>query len=136
MRRGFLAAAGLAAAGLFAGSTAGGVDCPAIDPAPPAARPCPAVDTVARAGPAGLRVFLDRRTGRIRPPTPEEARALFEGGGTGAAHLVPIEVVTHPDGMRSVDLKGAFSHRLTLRRNPDGSVSAVCRPNGLVPEEE
>ncbi len=72
----------------------------------------------------------------MRTPTPEEARALFEGGATTAAHLVPIEVVTHPDGMRSVDLKGAFSHRLAIRRNPDGSFSAVCRPNGRVPEDE
>ncbi|MGH9366992.1 MAG: post-PEP-CTERM-1 domain-containing protein [Thermoanaerobaculia bacterium] len=122
--------------------SADAAECPAIDP-PLAAevpqrpettdRHCPAVDPVGR---ARLRVFLDRRTGRLRAPTPEEARALYESSGPAVEYLEPLEVVTHPNGMRSVDLKGAFSFRAVTRRNPDGSLSTVCRPAAARPEEK
>jgi hypothetical protein len=109
-------------------------DCPPIDPPRPAlTAKCPAIDP---AGAARLRVFLDRRTGRLRPPTPEEARTLFEAGGRGLEHLEPIEVVQHPNGMRTVDLKGAFSHRIVMKRNPDGSVSTRCVPGAAAEERQ
>ena len=87
-----------------------------------------------RVGKAALRIFLDRRTGRLRAPTPEEARALFESGGRGVEDLEPIEIVVHPDGMRSIDLKGAFSSAVVSRRNPDGSLSTRCVPAGPATE--
>jgi hypothetical protein len=121
--------------GLIAGIyplPAGGGECPATDVPGPSARVwCPPID---RAGPparAALRVFLDRRTGRLRAPTPEEARALVETGGAGPEYLEPLEVVVHPNGMRSVDLKGAFSFNVVTRKNPNGSVSTRCVPAGL-----
>jgi hypothetical protein len=117
--------AGLAAAALLARPALAAQDCPAIDRVPTFAESCPAADPV---GPVGLRVFLDRRTGRIRAPTPEEARALFETRGRGIESLEPLEVVVHPDGMRSVDLKGAFEQQVVLRRNPDGSIMIRCQP--------
>ena len=89
-----------------------------------------------RAGSAGLRIFLDRRTGRVRAPTPEEARALVESGGRGVEFLEPLEIVVHPDGMRSVDLKGAFSSRVVARRNPDGSITKRCLPKGADAEKK
>jgi hypothetical protein len=128
--------AALASSFLFcAGLPAAAADCPAIDPVPLPAR-CPAVDCPASLHASGLRAFLDRRTGRVRPPTPEEARALFEKGARSVQHLVPLDVVTHPDGMRSVDLQGAFSQAVVVRRNRDGTFSAVCRPSAPVPEEK
>lgn len=117
----------MAAAALLARAPMPAQECPAVDPPPVFSAPvCPAVD---RVGGAGLRVFLDRRTGRLRAPTPEEARALVEAGGRGVEFLEPLEVVVHPNGMRSVDLKGAFSSRVLARRNPDGSVTARCLPD-------
>ena len=122
------AAASCVAAGALGVSAARGADCPAIDSPPVSVTAsCPAVDRVAK---AGLRIFLDRRTGKLRAPTPEEARALFESGGTGLEDLEPIEVVTHANGMRTVDLKGAFSHAVVSHRNPDGSVTTRCVPAG------
>ncbi len=106
-------------------------DCPAIDP-PATVRVCPAVDPVRPAG-AGLRIFLDRRNGRVRPPTPEEARALVESGGRGVEYLEPFEIVVSPDGMRSVNLKGAFQASIEMRREPDGSLRTRCAPAGAEP---
>lgn len=120
-----LAAAALAAMTFLAGLSTLALDCPAIDPVPTFEPSCPAADPV---GPVGLRIYLDRRTGRVRAPTPEEARALFEAGGRGIENLEPLEVIVHPDGMRSVDLKGAFEQQVVLRRNPDGSITIRCMP--------
>ena len=120
--------AAVAAVALLARAPMPAQECPAVDPPPVSpARDCPAVD---RVGGGGLRVFLDRRTGRVRAPTPEEARALVESGGRGVEFLEPLEIVVHSDGMRSVDLKGAFSSRVVARRNSDGSVILRCSPQG------
>jgi hypothetical protein len=121
-------AAECAATAAFGVCVASGADCPPID-SPPATVTayCPAVD---RVGKAGLRIFLDRRTGRLRAPTREEARALIESGGLGIDGLEPIEIVVHPNGMRSADLKGAFSYEVVSRRNADGSLSMRCIPTG------
>ena len=102
-------------------------ECPAIDP--PAAATCPAIDPI-RPRAAGLRVFLDRRTGRIRPPTLAEIRELAEARGRAAEYLEPIEVVVEPDGTRRVDLKGAFEAQVVVRRRPDGSLETRCLTGG------
>jgi hypothetical protein len=124
----------LGAAPLLASAAQPLPDCPAIDPPLPP-RTCPAIDPVRPAPRAGLRVFLDRRTGRVRPPTPEEARALVESAGRGVEYLEPLEIVVSPDGMRSVDLKGAFEARIEVRRNPDGSISERCVPGSAGPRQ-
>jgi hypothetical protein len=108
--------------------TALGADCPAIDPPRVAAANCPAIDPVAKPAAGGLRIFLDRRTGRVRPPTVAEARALVDAAGRGVEYLEPLEVVVFPDGMRSVDLKGAFEYRIEVRRAPDGTLRSRCVP--------
>lgn len=104
-------------------------------PEPPsdktAARPaadtaCPADDRFAR---AGLRAFIDPQTGQLREPTPEEAAQLAAAVHASRVQaLSELEVVVHPDGMRSVDLKDAFLIDLVARRNPDGSLSIGCLP--------
>lgn len=66
----------------------------------------------------------------MRAPTLEEIRALAAEGTSGAEYLEPLEVVVYPDGMRSVDLKGAFEFRVVAKRNADGSLSARCLPPG------
>lgn len=127
-------AGGLALLALLARSSIPAENCPAVDPTPaPPERVCPAVDRIRT---ASLRVFLDRRTGRVRAPSPEEARALFESGGRDTEGLELLEIVVHPDGMRSVDLKGAFSSRVVLRRNPDGTLTMRCLPPGSGGEEK
>jgi len=76
-----------------------------------------------------MRVFIDPQTGQLREPTPEEARALSEAVRKAAApEPEDFEPVRHPDGMVSVDLKGAFMSHVIAQRNPDGSFSAWCVP--------
>jgi hypothetical protein len=127
MRPRLAAAAALLA--ISAGAPIPAQDCPNVDPPPRPALECPAIDARRPAGP-GLRIFLDRRTGRVRAPTLEEIRALAAEGRPGADYLEPLEVVVYPDGMRSVDLKGAFEFRVVAKRNKDGSLSARCLPPG------
>ena len=76
---------------------------------------------------AGWRAFRDPATGKLREPTPEEARELSRREARKSAAPLTFEVVVHPDGMKSVDLKGAFTMSLVARRNPDGSISYECR---------
>ncbi len=76
-----------------------------------------------------MRAFVDPLTGQLREPTPEEARALSEAVRKAAApEPVDFEPVRHPDGMVSVDLKGAFMSHVVIYRNPDGSFSTRCIP--------
>ncbi|HEY7113468.1 MAG TPA: hypothetical protein VIA45_11100 [Thermoanaerobaculia bacterium] len=115
----------------LAGGRASGRHCENVDPPTRPPGECPAIDPVPnRSVGMGLRVFLDRRTGRVRPPTLGEIRALAAAGGGVVDYLEPLEIVVYPDGMRSVDLKGAFEFRAVARRNPDGSFSARCLPPG------
>jgi len=107
-------------------------ECPAVD-LPIHEPACSPVDLPAS---VGLRVFIDRATGRMRAPTAEEARALYESGGRGLENLEPLEVVVHPNGMRSVDLKGAFNYNVVRTRRPDGSFETRCVPANAAPEEK
>jgi hypothetical protein len=103
-----------------------GTDSAAARPAADAA--CPADDGVGR---AGLRAFIDPQTGQLRQPTPEEAAQLAaEIHASRLRALSELEVVVHPDGMKSVDLKDAFLIDVVARRNPDGSLSIGCLPPG------
>ncbi len=76
---------------------------------------------------AGQSVAIDRKTGKLRPPTPEEARKLAEAlknflsrSGQGLA------IVTHPNGAQSVDLQGRFQSVTLAKINRDGSTSEKC----------
>ena len=110
-------------------SRAGGS--PSASPAagPAAETACPADD---RFGWAGLRAFIDPQTGQLRAPTPEEAAQLAaEVHASRLQALSELEVVVHPDGMKSVDLQDAFLIDLVARRNPDGSLTTACLPPGV-----
>ena len=102
---------------------------------PPA---CPAIDppTLLRQGfggqargQGGLRAFRDPATGELRKPTAEEAAAAAraEAQASPERQLV-FEVVVHPDGMKTVDLQGAFMAAAVATRNPDGSITVRCVP--------
>lgn len=71
--------------------------------------------------------FRDPVTGKLRQPTAEEAAALAARQKllTPERALV-FEIVTHPDGMKSVDLQGAFVAATVAVRNPDGTVTIRC----------
>lgn len=107
---------GLAVVSLFladprrAPEVATGQKCPALDPATPA-----------------LRVFVDPRTGRIRPPAVGEARKLFAVPSRDAR---TYPVVLLPDGTKIVDLDDAFMNYVYVERAPDGSVRSRCVTEG------
>jgi hypothetical protein len=95
---------------------------------PAADTACPADDGVGR---AGLRAFIDPQTGQLREPTPEEAAQLAAAVRASRLQaLSELEIVVHPDGMKTVDLKDAFLIALVARRNADGSLSIGCLPPG------
>lgn len=93
---------------------------------------CPPIDPPQAAGPrAGLRAFRDPVTGELRRPTREEAAALAGAEGEAEPERQPVfEVILHPDGMKSVDLQGAFLAAAVATRNPDGSITVRCVPAG------
>ncbi len=53
----------------------------------------------------GLTVAIDPVTGRLRQPTPEEARALAAGMVEKLGRRGPAQVVRHRDGMLSAVLR-------------------------------
>lgn len=79
---------------------------------------------------AGQSVAIDRQTGKLRPPTPDEARQLgaalknyLNRSGQG------LTVKTHPNGVQSVDLQGRFQSVSLAKVNADGSTSEKCVTN-------
>jgi hypothetical protein len=93
---------------------------------------CPAIDPPTVAAPqGGLRAFRDPVTGELRKPTREEAAAAAKAEAQGAPERQPVfEVVVHSDGMKTVDLQGAFMAAAVATRNPDGSITVRCVPAG------
>ena len=76
---------------------------------------------------AGRKVAIDRKTGKLRKPTPAESRAL----GAALKNLVSrstegLTVVERPNGTKSVDLKGRFQSATVITRNADGTISEKC----------
>ena len=76
---------------------------------------------------AGQTVAVDPQTGKVRPPTPEEARQL----GMALKNYLNrssqgLTVKTHPNGAQSVDLQGRFQSVSLAKINADGSASEKC----------
>lgn len=79
---------------------------------------------------AGQQVTVDRATGKLRPPTPEEARRLAEGMQKMLNRSSDgLTVVEHPDGSKSVNLEGRFQSLSVGKVNSDGTVSTKCVTN-------
>lgn len=76
---------------------------------------------------AGQTVAIDRQTGKLRPPTPEEARRLAEGLKNFLSRSDQgLTIVTHPNGAQSVDLQSRFQSVTLAKINRDGSTSEKC----------
>jgi hypothetical protein len=79
---------------------------------------------------AGQSVAIDPQTGKVRPPTPDEARQL----GAALKNYLNrssqgLTVKTHPNGVQSVDLQGRFQSVSVAKINANGSVSEKCVTN-------
>jgi hypothetical protein len=76
---------------------------------------------------AGQTVAIDRATGRLRQPTPEERKALAAGLKAMLNHSTEgLAVVRRANGTRSVDLQGRFHSIAVAQVNSDGRVSEKC----------
>ncbi len=81
-----------------------------------------------QAGGAGMRAYVDPKTGELREPT-EEDLAEAAAQGLAAARRAPkaLQAVRHPNGMLSVDLTGSeYVDFTVLTVNPDGTLSRRC----------
>ena len=76
---------------------------------------------------AGQSVAIDRQTGKLRPPTPDEARQLGEALKNFLNRSDQgLTVQTRPNGVQSVDLQGRFQSLSIAKINSDGSASEKC----------
>jgi hypothetical protein len=76
---------------------------------------------------AGQTVAIDRQTGKLRPPTPEEAKALAAGLKNMLNRSTEgLTAVRHPNGAVTVDLQGRFQSVAVATKNPDGTVAESC----------
>lgn len=92
--------------------------------------------SAAAADPAqeGMTVVRDSRTGKLRPPTTAELRALrnkvIPDKGvtttTPAATPEPLKSTVRPDGTRSINLGERGMVYSVMRRNTDGSLASYC----------
>jgi hypothetical protein len=84
-------------------------------------------DSVSTVQVAGQTVAVDRATGRLRPPTPEERKALAAGLkkmlNRSTEGLVEKQ---HANGAKSVDLQGRFQSVAVANVNSDGTVAEKC----------
>lgn len=81
----------------------------------------------ARTGGSGQQAAIDPQTGKLREPTPEEARKLSEGM---KEHLKPSKpgprVVQLADGTMSMELTEEHMDFTVVKINPDGTMSMEC----------
>lgn len=87
-------------------------------------------DSVSTVQVAGQTVAIDRATGRLRPPTPEERKALAAGLekmlNRSTEGLIERQ---HPNGMKSVNLQGRFQSVAVANVKSDGTVAEKCVTN-------
>ena len=83
----------------------------------PAAKPAPALAP-------SMVVTRDPATGKIRPATAEEIRAL--NALRPQAVLAAPQVVVLPDGTKMLTLGEESMSYAVVRRNPDGTITETC----------
>ena len=86
---------------------------------------------------AGMRAYFDPKTGKIGPPSPDQAAAAAvtaeeNAYNTSAQGLVAVPA---PLGGQMVDLQGRFQNTITATLKPDGTVETECNPSGSTPPE-
>lgn len=85
---------------------------------------------------AGQTVAIDKATGKLRQPTPEEAKVLAAGIAKMTNRSTDGLVVKHhPNGAKSIDLQGRFQSVSVAKTNPDGSVDEKCVTNSKQAED-
>ena len=76
---------------------------------------------------AGMQISIDPKTGRMRPPTPEESRAIGEAlrqqFGTPSQ---PLQVIQAENGALAVELPEEFMETAVFRIHEDGTQSIDC----------
>ncbi len=96
---------------------------------PAAARQAPVLAPVPAPAPAaeqGMVVVRDAETGKLRAPTPLEARALQPRMSAAAAAATPPKVVVGPGGRRSVRLGERHMVYSVVTRDSDGKLAEQC----------
>ncbi|HYU34251.1 MAG TPA: hypothetical protein VEW48_19020 [Thermoanaerobaculia bacterium] len=94
----------------------------AAAPAGPAAK--------APVGAAGMQVFLDPATGKMRPATAQEMKAMSDRlKGFLSRSSEGLKAQEHPNGMISLDLQGGFMNVWVASVSPDGKVTNACVNN-------
>jgi hypothetical protein len=86
----------------------------------------PATDDEALITRSGQTIAIDAKTGRIRPPTREEAVALAQQMLGQYSHSVAPVIQTSSSGMMWVNLPEEFQDVMVLRLLPDGTSSVEC----------
>jgi hypothetical protein len=75
---------------------------------------------------AGLVVFIDPVTGRIRQPEPGEIGKLVGPPPVTSLTVRPLEVRYGPGGMVGVMLDSSFDSYMVVSKQPDGTLSMQC----------
>jgi hypothetical protein len=76
---------------------------------------------------AGQTVAIDRATGKLRPPTAEEKKALAAGLKNMLNRSTEgLTVVQRANGMKSANLQGRFQSIAVANVNSDGRVTEKC----------
>ena len=84
-------------------------------------------------GRGGLQISVDPATGRLRTPTPEEARELAASMGLVLGDTSEgLEEVVFPDGTVVVDLEGRFMSVAVAAIDDDGTVVTECITDPVV----
>src|SRR3954462_11642005 len=79
---------------------------------------------------AGQTVAIDKATGKLRQPTPEEAKILSAGIAKMTNRSTDGLVVKHhANGSKSIDLQGRFQSVSVAKMNPNGTVDETCVNN-------
>lgn len=90
---------------------------------------CPAND---EAPLAGIKAFIDPRTGQLRAPTREEEQELARSGPGMRLKGAPVfKAVQSANGMISLVLGEEFMNDVVVRQAADGSLAYVCTPAPL-----
>jgi hypothetical protein len=87
------------------------------------------------AGQAGMRAYLDPKTGKVGPPPRDHAApsvAEQKAYNTSGQGLVAVPA---PGGGQMVDLQGRFQNTVSATLKPDGTVKTECHPNGSAAAE-
>jgi len=76
---------------------------------------------------AGVKVAIDPKTGRLRPPTPEESRALGEAlRQRFTTPSQPLQAIQAENGALALELPEEFDETAIFRTYDDGTQAIEC----------